>query len=61
MMGMFTVQSPADDTSLPALEMLEFLADWETEDGQWIDPVELDEVSVAQLPANENIEPGGDE
>ena len=26
---------------MPSLEMLEFLADWETTDGKWIDPAIL--------------------
>lgn len=26
---------------IPSLEMLEFLADWETADGKWIDPAIL--------------------
>jgi len=32
-------EQPDDD--IPDLEMLEFLADWETADGQWIDPATL--------------------
>lgn len=47
MMSMHSVQTRAEDASLPAMEMLEFLADWEMEDGRWVDPVELDEVEVA--------------
>ena len=47
MMSMHCVQTRAEDAGLPAMEMLEFLADWEMEDGRWVDPVELDEVQVA--------------
>lgn len=47
MMSVYSVQTRAEDAGLPAMEMLEFLADWEMEDGRWIDPVELDEVQVA--------------
>ncbi len=28
---------------IPSLEMLEFLGDFETKDGVWIDPIELNE------------------
>lgn len=27
---------------LPSAELLEFLADWETEDRQWLDPLEVE-------------------
>lgn len=30
----------------PSLELLEFLADWETSEGRWIDPTELDQWTV---------------
>ncbi len=33
---------PLADEAMPSLEMLEFLADWETVDGQWIDPAILE-------------------
>lgn len=26
----------------PSMELLEFLLEWETEDGQWVDPAELE-------------------
>jgi len=35
-----------DDTSMPSMELLEFLGEWETEDGDWIDPVLLDEIPL---------------
>ena len=28
----------------PSIELLEFLGEWETFDGEWIDPLEVDEV-----------------
>lgn len=31
---------------IPTLEMLEFLGEWETEDGQWIDPEELEQMPL---------------
>jgi len=33
---------------IPSLEMLEFLADWETSDGQWIDPAVLQQHELQQ-------------
>jgi hypothetical protein len=31
---------------IPSLEFLEFLGEWETEDGRWIDPEELEQMPV---------------
>ena len=31
---------------IPSLEFLEFLGEWETEDGRWIDPEEIDKMSL---------------
>jgi hypothetical protein len=36
----------AEEEEQPSLELLEFLADWETSEGQWIDPTELDQWTV---------------
>ena len=33
-----------DDASMPSMELLEFLGEWETEDGEWVDPILLDEM-----------------
>ena len=30
-----------EETDSPSAELLEFLADWETSDGEWVDPLEL--------------------
>jgi hypothetical protein len=35
-----------EEEEQPSLEMLEFLADWETSEGRWIDPTELDQWTV---------------
>lgn len=37
----------------PSMELLEFLADWETDDGQWIDPEEINEIDL-QVPEEED-------
>jgi len=29
------------DADAPSLELLEFLGSWETDDGQWMDPIQL--------------------
>ncbi|GJL77368.1 MAG: hypothetical protein NPINA01_03570 [Nitrospinaceae bacterium] len=33
---------------IPSLEFLEFLGEWETEDGRWIDPEELEKMSLPE-------------
>jgi hypothetical protein len=39
--------TPKQETpEIPSLEFLEFLGEWETEDGKWIDPEELDQMSL---------------
>ncbi len=32
-----------------SIELLEFLGEWETEDGEWLDPMELDDEYFAIL------------
>lgn len=55
-MSVFSVHTRAEDAGLPAMEMLEFLADWEMADGRWIDPMELDEVPVAPEVVTEELD-----
>lgn len=38
--------APQEDVEMPSLELLEFLGDWETEDGEWIDPEELEQIAI---------------
>ena len=38
-----------DDAELPSIEMLEFLGDWETVDGQWVPPTELESEIDSQI------------
>ena len=33
----------------PSLELLEFLGEWETGDGEWLDPAELEDDDFAKL------------
>jgi hypothetical protein len=38
---------PSEEAERPTLEFLEFLGDWETDDGEWIDPEELEHIAIA--------------
>ncbi len=46
--------SQAREADASMIELLEFLGEWETEDGTWIDPESLDE--QAEPPAENNDE-----
>ena len=46
-MSAFSAHALATEETLPGMELLEFLADWETPDGEWVDPLELDTPEVA--------------
>ena len=37
------------EAEIPTEELLEFLGEWETEDGEWLDPEELEEEDFAEL------------
>lgn len=43
----------------PSLELLEFLGDWETEDGEWLDPIQILEELEAESQTAE-VEDGSD-
>ena len=43
------------DTETPSMELLEFLGDWETADGEWIDPEEMEQIEL-QEPEHANDE-----
>ena len=54
--GQTQVSSGADSSPPPeglTIEFLEFLADWETADGRWLDPAELEPVA---LPSDEPVQ-----
>lgn len=40
------VREESENTEMPSLEFLEFLGDWETDDGEWIDPEELEQIAL---------------
>ena len=37
-----------NDEDIPSLELLEFLGEWETENGEWIDPAEMDQIDLPE-------------
>jgi len=39
-----TASQAASDEALPSLELLEFLADWQNDDGKWLDPIQVQEM-----------------
>lgn len=40
------VREGTEVAEMPSLELLEFLGDWETDDGEWIDPEELEQIAL---------------
>ncbi len=41
--------SHTEENTQPSLELLEFLGDFTTKEGNWVDPVELNEMNLADL------------
>jgi hypothetical protein len=37
----------AEDTDMPSMELLEFLGSWETDDGEWVDPAQFEDSTLA--------------
>ena len=35
--------------TMPSIEFLEFLGEWETEEGEWIDPIEYENEELGKL------------
>ncbi len=52
---MFCLMTPlfaeeqTDNEVIPSVDFLEFLGEWETEEGEWIDPAELENEELGQL------------
>ena len=42
------VRESIENAETPSLEFLEFLGDWETDDGEWIDPEELEQITIGE-------------
>jgi hypothetical protein len=49
------VQADGEDEAGPSMELLEFLADWSVDDGEWLDLAELEKMN---LPEQEYKEDG---
>ena len=45
---LFAEEQTSNET-MPSIEFLEFLGEWETEEGEWIDPVELENDEFGKL------------
>jgi hypothetical protein len=45
-----------EEMEMPSLELLEFLGDWETEDGEWIDPEELEQIAITDQEQEQEYE-----
>ncbi|MBT2970433.1 MAG: hypothetical protein B6D72_09645 [gamma proteobacterium symbiont of Ctena orbiculata] len=52
-LGMPAIAEQSDE-SLPSTAFLEFLADWENENGAWQDPMEYQEMGLEFLDQREN-------
>jgi len=42
-------EEQVQNEEVPSMDFLEFLGEWETEEGDWIDPVELEDEEFGQL------------
>ena len=54
-LAMLLVVSPARSEEIPDIEMLEYLGNWETANGRFIDPLELDAEDVAEVEQQEKV------
>ncbi|MCW9005150.1 MAG: hypothetical protein OQK70_07800 [Gammaproteobacteria bacterium] len=50
----------ADSADQPDLEFLEFLADWQSDQGEWLDPLHMQELAQNE-PGVQSTEVQGDE
>ena len=48
------VREESEESEMPSLELLEFLGDWETDDGEWIDPEELEQIALTDQEQEEH-------
>ena len=49
-------QSESSDEEIPSLQFLEFLGEFETDDGEWTDPEDLEKMELADSEQKENEE-----
>ena len=45
---LFAEDRTSEETK-PSIEFLEFLGEWETNEGEWIDPIELEDDELGKL------------
>ena len=57
---LFAPASHGDSTDQPDLEFLEFLADWQSDQGEWLDPLHMQEFAQNELDV-QSTEVQGDE
>ena len=55
--GKTTKRQHEKGQEIPTLEFLEFLGEWETEDGRWIDPEELEQMSLPEPEQEKEVLP----
>lgn len=48
--GMPALAEEPKESPVPDLELLEFLGTWETADGEWFDPLSLENVELMEAP-----------
>jgi len=41
--------APRDEEPLPDMDFLEFLGSWQTRDGQWVDPLQVEDLPPGEL------------
>ncbi|MCI0508001.1 MAG: hypothetical protein L0Z73_18095 [Gammaproteobacteria bacterium] len=49
LLGIVFDANAADDDASPSMELLEFLGEWQTKDGEWVDPMRFLDVSEKDL------------
>ena len=46
--ALYATPAHCTDEEPPAMELLEFLAEFETEDGEWVDPTDLENMDIPE-------------
>jgi hypothetical protein len=39
-------ENSVEEVEVPSMEMIEFLGAWETDDGEWVDPLLLEDIPI---------------
>jgi hypothetical protein len=48
-MSFVSANEQVSNEVLPSMDFLEFIGEWETEEGEWIDPLDLEREETGQL------------